>query len=336
MLVSVQVYSRDQRVDMKTSNILLIGAGNIGFRYLQGILKSKLPIKIWVVDVNPEALQRAQNLVEESPQRNIELKAYLDLDFDQIEFNLAIISTLADIRLRIVQEVRSKKRVGSFILEKVLTQSASDSVTLYEGLRDIDGAWINYPRRVIPIYKEIALNLCLIKSAEYIVSGENWNLASNSLHFIDVVEFISGSTLKEISTNGLQTKWRQSRSGFYDVLGTLVCHFMDGSILKLESKPFRSKKKSGILMRIEKNQLSLNIDEDLGVASGDLLKNDIYGEIELQSVISTRIVEQILINGKSELTSLDAGTKSHLIFIEAMLEHWNQSNLTDSHCLPIT
>jgi hypothetical protein len=80
----------------------------------------------------------------------------------------------------------------------------------------------------------------------------------------------------------------------------------------------------------------LNIDEDLGVASGDFLKNDIYGEIELQSMISTRIVEQILINGKSELTSLSAGTKSHMIFIEAMLKHWNQNNLIDSHYVPIT
>jgi hypothetical protein len=89
-------------------------------------------------------------------------------------------------------------------------------------------------------------------------------------------------------------------------------------------------------MRIEKDQLYLNIDEDLGVASGNLLENDINGEIELQSMISTRIVEQILINGQSELTSLGAGTKSHMIFIEAMHKHWNQNNLTYSPYVPIT
>ena len=44
----------------KIFNILLYGCGNIGSRHLQGIVKSKYNINIYVYDINAQALKLAK------------------------------------------------------------------------------------------------------------------------------------------------------------------------------------------------------------------------------------------------------------------------------------
>ena len=95
-------------------SLALIGAGNIGSRYLQGLAKCRRNLNITVVDPSPQALQLANERWKEvkghnSPHRiTFSQKTYPDHKC----LDLAIVATSADIRLR-------------FCSNDVLTQSFS-------------------------------------------------------------------------------------------------------------------------------------------------------------------------------------------------------------------
>lgn len=46
--------------------VLIIGSGNIGYRHFEGLLKTDLSLKIYVIDPSVEALNLAQRCYEDS------------------------------------------------------------------------------------------------------------------------------------------------------------------------------------------------------------------------------------------------------------------------------
>ena len=84
--------------------ILLIGAGQLGSRYLQGIVKSELNFEIIVVDLSQDSLETAKKRIEEvgNCKKIIFTKK---LPIDQNFFDICIVSTTANSRRSIVENV---------------------------------------------------------------------------------------------------------------------------------------------------------------------------------------------------------------------------------------
>ncbi len=66
------------------------------------------------------------------------------------------------------------------------------------------------------------------------------------MHFIDLICGWRNTQLEEVDTRGLSTEWFESkRLGFYEIEGTLLMRFADGSRLKLgcyrHDEEFRAK-----------------------------------------------------------------------------------------------
>ena len=163
--------------------------------------------------------------------------------------------------------------------------------------------------------------------------GTLWNLACNSLHFIDLVSWWTEESLISINTENLNSKWFESkRKGYFEVTGILSAKFSNGSEVVLKS--FFEKSKEVFKINIlDKN--FCNIYEDTGKAifsNGDVIK----GKLDLHSEISGPLITKILLNKTCNLPTFDESYESHSIFLESMLNYWNKSMKKNDKVVPIT
>ena len=311
--------------------VLIIGVGNIGYRYFEGMCKSPLDIEFFLVDKSETALERASELYIKSGKRSRNLQTFTDLSFIEKDFDLGVIATPANVRVELLLKIMNEKNIRYMILEKVLTQSSEQLDTLLEMSQSFEKIWVNYPRRTWEFYNYLSKKLPTKISNVYSVSGSNWNLASNALHFIDLVQFLSGSKLCEVSTVDLESNWHESRKGFVDICGTLNCVFEDNSELKLVSTSGNFTIKNDLVFEITNRNFKFEISETSDGIFGKFPNEEIVGNTELQSEMSSSLVTNILENGNCELPMLHDAEAAHRLFITALMQHWNLTlNRNDS------
>ena len=109
-------------------NILLVGAGNIGSRYLQGLSSVKLDLCITVVDPSDLSLKKSTkrwlDVGGNKSKHKICWCNELPQDLDLID--LAIITTSAGGRADLITNISKSVRVSYWVLEKVLAQSKEE------------------------------------------------------------------------------------------------------------------------------------------------------------------------------------------------------------------
>ena len=93
------------------------------------------------------------------------------------------------------------------ILEKVVFQSIQDFEDIIELLKiNQIKAWVNCPRRMYKFYQEVQKQIGNGEQIIYTIRGGNWEMGCNSIHFIDLISFISGETDFSITSSDLDTK----------------------------------------------------------------------------------------------------------------------------------
>jgi hypothetical protein len=222
-----------------------------------------------------------------------------------------------------MEHLNRSHKVQSTILEKLITNSIKDIDAMEELGFNQDTVSVNYPRRIMNFYREIADNLIINTNLNFKVEGKKWNLISNTPHFIDLVEFLTGSELVKVSHIELCGDIYETRPGFIDTTGKIVCDFSDNSKLELVSSAEDPVSNSGLVVWIKSTELTAEINEFEGRATGELLRKDIYGKIQHQSDLSGEIVETIDFRGESNLTTYKAAARSHRVYLAA-LEYFNR------------
>lgn len=315
--------------------ILLVGAGQLGSRYLQGLAFVNFPLEIMIVDPSAASLQIAmQRWSEANGGGALHVVCWEhELPIDALSFDLAIIATSASCRANVVKDISNRAAIKYWILEKVLTQSTADLQVLRESIENSEGCWVNIPRRLMGLHQ--SLKGRLEGGGPFMVerSGSLWGLACNAIHFIDLIAWWSGEAVRSIQTKGLKRHWLESkRLGFYETSGELEVTFSRGSTLLLKSledvtiEEFCLKTANGNVWRI---------DELLGVA-GDSHGLMIHGALEYQSTITAPLIENIMNYGRCELPTFAESSEMHKIFLDAMLMHWNEVNELKDTRVPIT
>jgi hypothetical protein len=161
-------------------NIALIGAGQLGSRHLQGLAKIQFLSKIYVIDPDVQALELARD------------------------------------RAAIIKSVLSKCAVRNFIFEKILFQKEKDYFEISELLKQKGiNAWVNCPRRLFNGFRLLKELFSKNEPIFLSVTGGNWGLGCNSIHFIDLFAFITEDYDIELSMQFLSPVLLESnRSGF--------------------------------------------------------------------------------------------------------------------------
>lgn len=323
-------------------NILLIGAGQLGSRHLQSLMKFSSKLNIYVVDNSNKSLTLSKTREEEIKNHFNTEVTYLSTlnEVKSIQFFLTIIATSSAPRYMILNEVLKSFDSENIILEKFLFQD----INSYEMAKSIidqskSSVFVNCPLRTYPIFNEIKKEIDIERAPISIsYKGGEWvGLACNSIHYIDLMGFLSGSRLKNIDCSNIDSEIIPSkREGYIEFTGKLTCRYMLGASLQLESIR-NSNVDSTILIKF--GNKSYEIDELSGeynyYKSSQLMKTDRYA-VPYQSDLTHKILDQLVKTGSCALPEFEESSTYHQKFLTAMLEKYNEINKSQSKVLMIT
>ena len=195
---------------------------------------------------------------------------------------------------------------------------------------------INHQNNII--IRVIELRVSQIKEIN-IIGGE-WGLASNTIHFIDLISFISGHDDVSLVACDISNPSESisKRPNFYETFGSIagVCGDVE----------FNFSSGHGLgdshLIQLKTDNTSITVDEISGEIS--FLKDGLTSmkkfEMPFQSNLSGGLAESILLHGRCGLTPFSVSAKLHLPFIRCINTTFKNKcfaldNLSLNEILPI-
>lgn len=224
---------------MRAENIIVAGAGQIGSRHLQALARSERPLRVEVVE--PSAAARAvateriaQVLTPGSRMEFIFRESVAALTATGAA--LAIVATTAAERPAVVSSLLARVNIRNMILEKVAYQSVAIFEQQIELLAKKGvSAWVNCPRRVYPFYAGLRDEIAGRRPVDISVSGSGWGLACNTIHYIDLLSFLTGIAACRADCFDADSVIRESRRpGFVEFTGR-ACFSNGGGRLTVSS-----------------------------------------------------------------------------------------------------
>ena len=318
---------------MALKKILIAGTGQLGSRYLQGLALYKEPIKIWLQDPSENAIQVALDrwaaVVKENCQHQIKVSGSGANPPET--FDLAIVSTNADIRPVVTSAIARQHEVRNWLLEKVLAQSETGINQIMRATNDRP-AWVNTPMHLWSLYSN--LRGALKKQSPIHAFIDNFEgLACSSIHFIDYIARCNDSQVVNIDASRLHPQWVEAkRTGFMEVNGELRVEFSDGSTLCLignRDAPYHYKAK------VACNGEVWEVNDQEGLATSDTGR-EVKGRTEFQSELTASILESIFTSGTCGLPTLAESANQHEKLLSALLAHYNAWKGVPAESVPIT
>lgn len=316
-------------------NIVIIGAGQLGRRHLQGLANSGLEAKLHVVDPFESSLVAAKKSLEDLPEPAPLVARVLwhrSAETLPSSIDLAIVATTADVRLAAMRSLCEIVAPRYMVIEKVLFQRFADYEEATELLSRLGvTAWVNCPRRAMPIYRSLATFFADDPIRRMELHGGDWGMGCNSIHFLDLLAFLNGTGPLELTGDQLETGVRKSkRDGFVEYAGTL--HGSLGGANFCFSAIAGSTKKH--LMSLHGGSKSVFIDE----MSGELWKHDAASaslerfSLPYQSQLTGPLAEAILSSGNCPLTPFSESTALHLPLLSVLAHHEHGAEWAHATC----
>lgn len=322
--------------------ILLIGAGQLGSRHLQGLLRLENKHDIYVLDTSKESISLAKLRANEI-KNDHNLIFVSEWSLLPSFFDLVIVATNSNIRELVVTQLLEGYEVKSLILEKVLFQEIEsyERVSNLIKSKNVD-TWVNHTRRQNDQYQSI--KTLVRENKEPVVFnliGGNWGLACNSLHFLDLFKYITNSDIEEIDIDWLDNTLSDSkRKNYIEATGTLKGKTNNCDLFTITSFEGND---SPLLISIATSSSRWIVEE--GVKESKIRyfsKTNNYKEevdifqIEFQSTLTTKTAHYIFETGKCDLPTYEDAKQTHLLFVKAILKKYNQITGLNSTICPIT
>ena len=326
------------------NHIVIIGVGNIGSKYLKGLLTLKRNTILTVIDTSLSSIQKAKQIYKQSINNEFILKVNFLRSLDLLKDNvfLAIVSTNSDVRYKIIINLFKKVSVNFMIIEKVAFQSNEQFKKIINLTKNNNCiAWLNCMARLFPIYKKIKKEMINDKKIYFNVSAGNFFLGSNSIHIIDLFLFISNQLSINLNCKNLEKNiYKSKRKNFLELAGTLTGKSTRGDILNITS--YHNSNLPFLLTVISKNQQHLVTYQNnkLILQSCYYKKNwSIFKstfKIPMTSKVLTNVTRNIIDHKNCSLPSLEKSFVYHKSMISSFTRHINKySNIKYSKC-PIT
>ena len=324
-----------------SKKIVIIGAGQLGSRHLQGIAQNSFDISIEIVEPfeSSRKTEEERYYQIENRQNVKSIEFYDSIDKLSNNIDLVIVATGADVRSKVIVELLSKKNVANLILEKVLFQTVKEYSDIETILNDTNTqCWVNHPRRMFPFYKELKEELKHANQISYSFQGGTWGIGCNALHFIDHLAYLSGQDQLQLTHDLLDHKiYDSKRTGFVEFNGLLVGKIKDHSF-----SLYSNEKELPPTLTISSDILIIKVEEGKGKIQIAKKENDwIWEEFDkkivyFQSELSNILLEDILIKEKCHLPTYEEAMNLHVPFIQCLLNHMEKVS-GDTHIVcPIT
>lgn len=310
------------------SKVLLVGLGNIGFRHLQGMTSMAERIQLSIVDPSEAAREQA---AAEWQRMGGELGGKMaDLKSIPGSFATAILATPARGRLELLRAILPRLTGPDLVLEKVAFGAMEDMHAAGEALHaaEVKG-WVNCARRLWPLYARV--KECVAgQPIELEIRGRVIGLGSNGVHFLDLLQFLSGET--ELLADGFEPHdvMESKRRGYFESRGVLTARTPKGSRISIsvtESDP------AGTEVTLRFGSTVWQIDEIAGAVCGH---GGWQGDrAPYQSELTGQVVADLL-RGQCALTSFAESVSAHRILLEALGPQMAAAGIDISAGVPIT
>jgi predicted dehydrogenase len=303
-----------------------------------------MEISIEVVEPSITSREIAMQRFEEIPKNiNVkEINLYERVQDLSDNLDLAIVATNADVRFKATQELLGSKQVKYLVLEKILFQTNDE---YYEMLKLLEltntKCWVNHARRMFPFYKWLKNSLSNNKKIHLSVSGASWGLACNGLHFLDLIQYLTGDEDISIGDLTIEKKYlyknlyESKRAGFKELNDLLIGKLKDStfSISCFEDGT------APVLLNITSNDKNIVIDESHGwyiIAENNnksIIKEEkiVYSQSEL-----TNLLFQDIFSNKCVLPTYKQTMAIHSKFINSLIDPINSFSDYKYDFCPIT
>lgn len=302
-------------------NLAIIGAGQLGSRHLQALAVIKEPVEIYIVDPSEESLIRSKERFDTVNSNDITLNMIQKISELPRNIEFAIIATNSLQRLKVLQEFLEYTTVKYLLLEKFLFPYQEQYQIAKQLLDNLPTkVFVNCAKTMWPKYVELKNLLSNEKSVCIDVEGENWNLASNAIHFMNLLSFFTNGEEYKVDISLLDKKLsKNKRIGYVEFTGTLIITIND--VHKLRLKSIASENNPFYNVKIQSGNFNISIDEFAETIS-------INGEIGsfpimYQSDLTNLIYNQLQLDGKCNLVEFNKSCREHLVLLESFDLHLN-------------
>jgi predicted dehydrogenase len=310
------------------SAITIVGAGQIGSRHLQGLKNVKMPLEIFVVDPSAASLKTCQERykgMRVEPEAGIH-KLHFKEDISALpsHVDLAIIASSSGTRRQIIEKVSEKTKVRGWVLEKILFNKLND----YDWASDFtilknSKCWVNCSMRMMDMYQELP-RLLGSDSFSYSVTGSQFGLITNSIHYLDHIAWICGNENYTLDSSSLIPVLNPSkRAGYFEINGNLRAEFNDSKI----QASFNCFESGTAPIRLEIRSPKIAINSFEGEGRLEVAKESSGWKWEsqqfsppYQSLLTKILVEDFLTKETCKLASLDQSVAVHKPLLKSISE----------------
>lgn len=291
-------------------NIVIIGAGQLGSRHLQGLALIEQQLNIYIVDPSENSLEVSKSrFYEVDCIKNKNLTLLKDIEGLPNEVEFAIIATTSKYRLDVMKELLNKYKVNYLLLEKFLFPIEEEYLEAKQLLASLNTAtYVNCTRRQFDGYKKLKEKLSASSQIHITVEGSDWNLASNAIHFVDLFQFLTSceSIRYDYAGSSLQVK-ESKHNGYVEFTGHIKAKSIEGDTLNMLCSKNENMK---FLITIEAGGYSYSVNEAQKILSFN--KEEKNFPVYFQSQLTNKTFEQLQKEGKSDLIRFEDSCELHL------------------------
>ena len=333
-------------------SIVLIGAGKLGSRHLQALAKVDIDASIFVVEPSLESREIAKSRYNEMPPNSkihslVFYSQITDLKIESID--VAIIATSSEHRFSAINTLLNHAKVRFLILEKFLFQKADEYIVVKDLLTSKGvKAWVNCPRRMWEVYKNLKSEIANINIREFMIIGADWSLATSCIHILDLIAFLTGCQDYQISNLDLGEKFVPAYSSvtgareskFIEFYGAIRGKFSNGTnftfnCLENVSIPFQ--------IELVFDNTNIRIFEEYGKLismsvglDATILHTEQSFSYPYQSGLTQLVVEDLIHTGQCSLTGYDESMALHLPMLQILQTYLAGILKKEVESLPIT
>jgi predicted dehydrogenase len=237
-----------------------------------------------------------------------------------------VVATTAAHRRQIIEAILERHAVTVLILEKILFQTVTDLDAVGELLEVNDvRAFVNCGRRTFEGYR--ALRSRLPQPIDVVVRGQQLGLASNGVHFLDLLEFLNDDSLVAVDTSGLDTgSVSGKRAGVVEIYGEITARLANGATLSVESLDADP---TQIEVRLRAGSAIVSVDE-LARTQVEAGQSSTFSSQNVSE--TTEIYVDALNSDQCALTPYADSVRQHRHFITELRNHLGLSNADDVPC----
>lgn len=312
--------------------VAIIGAGHLGMRHLEGLVKSKYPMSIHIVDPSEDSRHAVEKFKQLTASYLPPIQAYKTVNTLPNKLDLVIIATTASRRLEVLEQLCKTSKVHYLILEKFLfndSKEYADAASLIE--QNKISAWVNTPRRNFDIYRALREQMASDQLLQAVIDGGDWGLCCNSVHFIDLVQFLSGDINVELIEASFDANVLKSKRDTYlELTGELTGKV--GNTRWTIRSVCESQKPVTISLYYKKQ--TIVIAEGIGKLwrfnRGQVDAADF--RVPYQSEMTGSIADKLISSGDCDLPAYQESVAAHIPLLHSFAKFAGNVDGSRSHC----